>query len=626
MIRAEHSRRAWFGRFRERFCKRETINQIVFGHNMPEEKSKVEVMKEASRQLRGTIALELVSDDDHFNEQDKTLLKFHGTYQQEDRDARKNRSKAGVGKHHMFMVRCKIPGGRVTADQYLAVDAITGKYANGTLRLTSRQGLQFHGVLKPNLKNTIADINDCLLTTLGACGDVERNVMACPAPLHDGLRAVLQQTAAELAAHLAPRTWAYHEIWLSGERVCEAATVDEEPLYGKTYLPRKFKTGLALPGDNCIDVYAQDLGLLANVERGKIVGYNVLVGGGMGLSHGNAATFVYLGKPICYIDAADVIKTAEAVIKLFRDHGNRVDRKRNRIKYLVHDWGIDKFREVLTGYLGGPLTMPRPIEVADLHTHHGWNAQGDGRWWYGISIENGRIKDEGAFRLRTALRTLVQRLRPAIRFTPMQDILLCDLPEAAREEIESVLTQHGVPLPGQVSALKRYAMSCPAVPTCGLAISESERALPGILDQLEPELTRLGLDKEALNVRMTGCPNGCARPYQSDIGLVGRSGDKYVIYLGGHVLGHRLNYPFLDLVPRGDIVRALVPVLEHFKSERRGDETFGDYCVRKGAEELRAFVPEGIGKSPAPEQPSLRDGSHIPLSLWIISISIAGRW
>jgi sulfite reductase (ferredoxin) len=574
---------------------------------MADEKSKVEVMKEASRQLRGTIALDLVGEADHFNEQDKTLLKFHGTYQQEDRDARKNRSKAGVGKHHMFMVRCKIPAGIVTADQYLALDDITTKYASGTLRLTSRQGLQFHSVLKPNLKNTIAEINQCLLTTLGACGDVERNVMACPAPLHDGLRPVLQRTAAELAAHLAPRTKAYHEIWLNGERVTEPSAngsskrgpEDEEPLYGKTYLPRKFKTGLALPGDNCIDVYAQDLGLLANVENGRIVGYNVLVGGGMGLSHGNSATFVYLGRPICYIDAAGVIKTAEAVIKLFRDHGNRTDRKRNRIKYLVHDWGVEKFRDVLTGYVGRPLTLPRPIEVTDLHTHHGWNAQGDGRWWYGISVENGRIKDEGDFRLRTALRILVQKLRPAIRFTPMQDILLCDLPEHARGEIESVLMQHGVPLPGQVSVLQRYALSCPAVPTCGLAISESERALPGIIDELEAELRRLGLDKEALSVRMTGCPNGCARPYQSDIGLVGRSGDKYVIYLGGHVLGHRLNFPFLDLVPRGDIVPALVPVLEHFKSERLGDELFGDYCVRKGVEQLRAFVPEGIGKAPA---------------------------
>ena len=580
--------------------------------------SKVETQKETSRQLRGSIALGLVSDAESFSEQDKNLLKFHGTYQQEDRDARKNRSKAGVGKHHMFMVRCKIPGGRVTAEQYLVLDDLTSKYANGTLRLTTRQGLQFHGVLKPNLKNTIADINACLLTTLGACGDVERNVMACPAPLCDGLRDELQKRAAELAAHLAPRTGAYHEIWLNGVRangqypphpnpsppegrgaIESPPDRDEEPLYGKTYLPRKFKTGLGLPGDNCVDIYAQDLGFLADVQGGKIVGYNVLVGGGMGMTHGNAATFPYLARPICYVGADAVVSTAEAVIRLFRDHGNRADRKRARIKYLVHEWGVEKFREVLTGYMGGPLELPRAIEIKDLHAHLGWNAQGDGRWWYGISVENGRIKDEGSFRLRTALRTLVEQLRPAVRFTPLQDILLCDLPETARTEVERVLGDHGVPLPGTLSAVQQYSLACPAVPTCGLAISESERALPGIIDELEIELQRLGLEKESLSVRMTGCPNGCARPYQSDIGLVGRSGDKYTIYLGGHFLGHRLNFPFLDLVPRGDIVKALVPLLQRFKQERRGDETFGDYCARAGAERLRELVPEGLGKAPA---------------------------
>jgi sulfite reductase (ferredoxin) len=578
---------------------------------MGEERSKFEAVKEGSRQLRGTIALDLVSEAEQFNEQDRNLLKFHGTYPQEDRDARKNRSKAGVGKHHMFMVRCKIPGGRVTAEQYLALDDITSKYANGTLRLTTRQGLQFHGILKPHLKDTIADINRCLLTTLGACGDVERNVMACPAPLHDGLREVLQQRAAELAEHLAPRTRAYHEIWLDGEVVggldAERQDVrshaergnEEEPLYGKAYLPRKFKTGLGLPGDNCVDIYAQDLGFLANVKGGRIVGYNVLVGGGMGMTHGNAATFPYLARPICYIDADAVVSTAEAVIRLFRDHGNRADRKRARIKYLVHEWGVDKFRDVLNGYVGGPLEPARSIDVTDLHTHTGWHAQGDGRWWYGISVENGRIKDDGEFRLRTALRTLIERLRPAVRFTPLQDILVCDLPETARNEIERVLTNHGVPLPGQLSRVQKYSLACPAVPTCGLAISESERALPAIIDDLERELQRLGLDKEALSVRMTGCPNGCARPYQSDIGLVGRSGDKYTVYLGGHYLGHRLNFAFLDLVPRSDIMKTLLPLLEHFKQRRQGDETFGDYCVRTGADALRAFVPEGIGKVPA---------------------------
>jgi sulfite reductase (ferredoxin) len=557
------------------------------------------VVKENSRQLRGTVAETLAADTDHFTEADKNLLKFHGTYQQENRDARKNRSREGVGKHFMFMVRCKIPGGRVTADQYLAVDRLAGQYANGTLRFTSRQGIQLHGVLKRDLHSTIAGINHCLLTTLGACGDVERNVMACPAPHHDGIHAQLQETAALLARHFAPRTGAYHEIWLNGKPVAGTEKPNEEPIYGKAYLPRKFKTGLALPDDNCIDVYAQDLGLLAIVEGGVIAGYNVLVGGGMGMSHGNAATFPFIARPICYTPAVEVVRTAEAVIKLFRDHGNRADRKRARIKYLVHDWGVDRFRTVLEGYVGWPLELPRPVEPTGYQTHLGWHPQGDGRWYYGLSVENGRVKDEGpgpegpGFRLRTGLRTLVERFRPSLRLTPLQDVLLCDLPGSALPVIHGILREHGIRPSEEVSAVQRYSMSCPAIPTCGLAISESERALPGIIDGLEAELRRLGLDDEELSVRMTGCPNGCVRPYQSDIGIVGRSGDKYTLFVGGHVRGHRLNFQLLDLLPRGDIVAALRPLLARFKEQRQGGESFGDFCQRLGPNALRALLPGG---------------------------------
>jgi sulfite reductase (ferredoxin) len=590
----------------------------------------VEDVKENSCQLRGSILHELQADTDHFNEANKNLLKFHGTYQQEDRDARKNRSKAGVGKHHMFMVRCKIPGGRLTADQYLAVDELAGNHANGTLRFTTRQGIQLHGVLKKDLKDTIAGINSCLLSTLGACGDVERNVMACPAPHHhQGLHAQLQATAALLAAHLAPRTRAYHEIWLNGQKiedrgsrieerkgqeppaaaVASSSILDprssildphntpvEEPLYGKTYLPRKFKTGLALPDDNCIDVYAQDLGLLAVVEGGTILGYNVLVGGGMGMTHGNANTFPHLAQPVCYVPARAVVSAAEAVVKLFRDHGNRADRKRARIKYLVHDWGVEKFREVLSEYIGAPLTPPQPIGVSGFDTHLGWHPQGDGKWYYGISVENGRVKDDGAFRLRTGLRTLVQRFRPELRITPLQDVLLCNLDASDRAEVEKVLAEHGVLRPDQISQVQKYSMACPAIPTCGLAISEAERVLPALIDQLEGELKRLGLGEEKISVRMTGCPNGCARPYQSDIGLVGRSGDKYTVLVGGNLLGTRLNFTLRDLVPQAQIVPLLVPVLEHFKQWRQDSESFGDFCHRLGVEKLQALLPEAAGK------------------------------
>ena len=548
--------------------------------------------------MRGSILEEIQQDTDHFNDQNKQLLKFHGSYQQEDRDARKNRKKEGVGKHYMFMVRCKIPGGRLTAPQYLAVDHLAGEYGNGTVRFTSRQGIQLHGVLKSDLKNTIAGINACLLSTLGACGDVERNVMACPAPHADGIHAELQETAAILAAHLAPRSKAYHEIWLNGKRLeDDAAVTDIEPIYGKVYLPRKFKTGLALPEDNCIDIHAQDLGLLALVHDERIVGYNVLVGGGMGMTHGNANTFPHLSQPICYVPAKAVVGAAEAVVKLFRDHGNRADRKRARIKYLVHDWGIEKFRQVLSEYIGGKLEEPRPIRVTGFATHLGWHPQGNDKWYYGLSIENGRIKDEGQLRLRSGLRALVERFQPSIRLTPLQDILLCDLDISAKTDIDRMLAEYGIPRPDQVSPVRRHSMACPAIPTCGLALSESERVLPGILDRLETELKRLGLQDEKMSVRMTGCPNGCARPYQSDIGVVGRSGDKYTIFVGGEILGRRLNFVLRDLVPMAEIVPILVPVLEHYQRHRHSGEGFGDYCHRLGEAQVQALLPPPVAKS-----------------------------
>lgn len=564
--------------------------------------SAVEGVKTQSQQLRGTIAGELGQESDHFSDASKQLLKFHGTYQQEDRDARKNRKREGTGKHYMFMVRCRIPGGRLTAEQYLAIDDLAGKFANGTLRFTTRQGIQLHGVLKGHLKETIAGINHSLLTTLGACGDVERNVMACPAPHHqDGIHAQLQETATRLALHLAPRTRAYHEIWLNGARVSDTdgesvgtgpSRQTEEPLYGQTYLPRKFKTGLALPEDNCIDVYSQDLGLLAIVENGTLAGFNLLVGGGMGMTHGNANTFPHLARPIGYVSADRVLAAAEAVVRLFRDHGNRSDRKRARIKYLVHDWGVEKFRDVLRSYLDGPLEEPRPVDVHGFEPHHGWHPQGDGRWYYGLSVENGRVKDDGAFRLRSALRRLIDQWHPALRITPLQDLLLCDLPSRAQGDIDRTLAEYGVRRPDQLSNVQRYSLACPAVPTCGLALTESERALPGLIDRLELELARLGLQDEKVSVRMTGCPNGCARPYQSDIGLVGRSGDKYTVFVGGHVLGHRLNFLLRDLVPMAEIVPLLVLLLEDFRTDRQPGESFGDYCHRLGAEKLAARLPQ----------------------------------
>ena len=549
-------------------------------------RSAVEQVKENSRALRGSIAAELAQESDKFGDADKNLLKFHGSYQQEDRDARKARRGEGLGKFHIFMVRCKIPGGRISAEQYLALDDLSGQYANGTLRFTTRQGVQFHGVVKRNLKATLAGINASLLTTLGACGDVNRNVMACPAPT-PGPREQLQAAAAHAAAHFAPRTRAYHEIWLDGQPT--EGPVEPEPIYGTTYLPRKFKIGFGLPDDNCIDVYAQDLGMLAHVEAGRVVGYNVLVGGGMGKTHGNEKTFPYLAKPICHVEQEDYLAIAEATVKLFRDHGNRADRKRARIKYVVHDWGVERFRAVLSEYFGRALPPARPLEVTGVDLHLGAHPQGNGKWWYGISVENGRVKDEGGLRLRSGLRAIVERFRPSLRTTPHQDVLMCGLAGADLPLLEAMLDEYGIPRPAQVSSTRRHSMACPAIPTCGLAISEAERTLPGILDELEATLGELGLQNAPIAVRMTGCPNGCARPYQSDIGIVGRSGDKYQLFVGGRIQGDRLNFELRDLTPRNELMATLRPLLRRYRDERQTGESFGEYCARLGPEIVRAL-------------------------------------
>ncbi len=548
-------------------------------------RSAVEIQKEQSRQLRGTVAETLAAGADHLNDADKNVLKFHGSYQQEDRDARKNRKKDGVGKHYMFMVRCKIPGGKLTAAQYLAVDELAEKFANGTLRFTSRQGIQLHGVLIGDLKSTLKGINDCLLTTLGACGDVERNVMSCPAAF-DPIRQELQRNANRIAEHLAPRTRAYHEIWLNGEKF-ENSGNDPEPIYGKIYLPRKFKTGLGLTDDNCIDVYAQDLGFLALVEREQIIGYNVLIGGGMGMTHGNANTFPFVGRDICSIESDKVVETAEAAVKLFRDHGNRGERKRARIKYLVHDWGVERFRETLANYLPFKLVLPKPAEITGFDLHLGWKSQGDGKICLGVSVENGRVRDDGSMRLRKGLRAIVSKFRPNLSITPQQDLLLRDLNAADRPEIDRLLQEYGIVREDRISLVQQYSMACPAIPTCGLALSEAERTLPGIVDEFESLLAELGLRDEKIAVRMTGCPNGCVRPYQSDIGIVGRSGDKYTLFVGGHVLGTRLNFMLKDLVPRAEIVPLLAGLLRDFRSARGDGESFGDWCHRLGQAEVQ---------------------------------------
>ena len=556
--------------------------------------SPVEGIKDTSNYLRGTLAAEVAADTDHFTESSKQLVKFHGTYQQEDRDARKKRDKPGVGKAYMMMIRLRLPGGVLTADQYLAMDAIAQRHANGTLRFTTRQSIQLHGVLKKNLKSTIADINHTLLSTISACGDVNRNVMSCPAPLPDAVRKLNNELCNRVADHLTPHAGkkAYHEIWLNGESVTPPSEPAEaEPIYGKLYLPRKFKTAFGLPDDNCVDIYANCLGFQAIAENGRPVGYNLIVGGGMGMTNSKPETFPHLGREVCYVEPDQVVAAAEAVVKLFRDHGNRSDRKRARIKYLMADWGVERFREVFRrDYFRTPLVAPKHAPVTAVDLHLGWHSQGGDRWFYGVSVENGRVKDEGTLRLRSGLLAVVSKLRCSVRVTPQQDVLLCDIATADKATVEAILADHGVLPAEKLSPLQKWSLACPAIPTCPLAISESERYLPTLVDELEKELTGLGLGDTPLSLRMTGCPNGCARPYNSDVGLVGRSGDKYTLYVGGRIEGDRLSYELQDLLPKDRIIPTLKKVLAVYKTDRQPGEGFGDYVTRLGKENVLALI------------------------------------
>ncbi|WP_435021598.1 NADPH-dependent assimilatory sulfite reductase hemoprotein subunit [Tundrisphaera sp. TA3] len=577
--------------------------------------SKVEAIKIASQFLKVQLAEELHNGVAHFSEDAATVLKFHGSYQQDDRDHRTQLKKEGKEKDFRLMVRVRVPGGKATAAQYLAVDELARTVGNGTLRITTRQEFQIYGVLKSDLPSTMRRINEILLSTLAACGDVERNVLCCPAPIHDGIRDAMQQDVDLFAAHFAPRASSYFDIWLDGEKVANpdfpvpgpirvptAGDEPSEPIYGKAFLPRKFKTAFALPEDNCTDVLANDLGFLAVVEGGELVGYNVVVGGGLGTTPSAEKTFPALAEDLAFVPRDQILDVGEAVMKVYRDHGNRSDRKRARIKYLVYDWGMDRFRATVAEYLGRSLEPSKPIRITEVDDHLGWHEQGDGKVFLGLPVENGRLKDVGDFRFLTGLRTFFAKYGTPARMTCQQSIILAGIDPAHKAEIEQLLVDHGIARVEQISTVRRWSMACPALPTCGLAVTEAERALPTIMNQLEAELTSLGLDRDRFTVRMTGCPNGCARPYNSDIGLVGRSATRnpdgtpgpgtYTIFLGGRTLGDRLNVEFKDYVPFDRVVPELAPILARYKDERSADETFGDYCHRIGVEALAAAGEE----------------------------------
>ncbi|MFQ5410660.1 MAG: NADPH-dependent assimilatory sulfite reductase hemoprotein subunit [Phycisphaerae bacterium] len=547
--------------------------------NNGRKQSKVEDAKKNSRLLRGSIAETLSSDATHFGADDAHILKFHGAYQQDDRDTRRSRREAGQEPDYSLMVRVALPGGALGGEQYLALDRLADDSGNGSLRITTRQGIQFHGVAKGHLKEHIAGINRRLMTTFAACGDVQRNVMACSAPLADEAHVLLQQTARAIAEQLRPATRAYHEIWLDGEKV--VSTQEKESFYGDQYLPRKFKTGIALDTDNCIDVFSHDCGLIALVESGRVLGFNVVIGGGMGLSHERANTFARLAEPLGFVEPRHAVETVRTIAGIFRDCGNRSDRKHARLKYLLEEWGIDRFRDefLIRSYI--PMRPARAIPSPPFHDHLGRHRQGDGRWFYGLFIENGRIVDKEDCRLKTALGKIIRRFRPGVRLTSHQNLLLTNLDESAFAPIEQTLRDHGVLFFAELSAARRFSMACPALPTCSLAITESERVMPSVVDRFADELAALGVSDVPITLRMTGCPNGCARPYTADIAFVGRKpGECYNIYVGGGLAGDRVADLYAAEVPLDDLLPTLRPLLQRWASERGDDESFSDYYQR----------------------------------------------
>ena len=557
--------------------------------------SPLEKIKEESKFLKGTIGEEMADTElPCFNKDNLQLLKFHGTYQQDDRDKRAELKKEGGGKAYSMMIRCRIPGGRFTSDQLLQQLDLCEELGNATLKITTRQTLQFHGFLKDNLRETINRINKSQLSTLAACGDVNRNIMCCPAKRADGVHSEMETLTDELTEALAPRTPAYHELWLTdpetGEKTLEGGGEVVEPLYGPRYLPRKFKIGIALPEDNCIDIYTQDIGLLAVVRDGKITGYNVLVGGGMGTTPSAKKTFPALGKRMAFATPDQVIDVCKAVLKVQRDYGNREDRKVARMKYLVAHWGIEKFRRAVEEYFGSPLEDCTEDDVTNVDDHMGWQDQGDGKWSYGLNIENGRLYDSENHQVKAALRAVCNEFKTELRMTAHQSIIFCDIEEKDKEKLESLIKQNNTPRTEETSTVRRWAMTCVALPTCGLAITESERRLPSIIDELEEPLAKMGLSAERFTIRMTGCPNGCARPYNADIALVGKAKNKYTLFAGGGWLGNRLNFVYKNLVPDDIVVEEIIGIFAAFRANRTEGESLGEFCTRVGAQDLAVLA------------------------------------
>ena len=551
---------------------------------MPEELSRNERIKEASAYLRGTLAEGLRDEiTGGITEADAQLVKFHGMYLQDDRDLRSERGRQKMEKAYSFMIRLRVPGGVCTPAQFLKIDHIARTYGNGTMRLTTRQTFQLHGVIKTNLKATLRKIDEALLTTIAACGDVNRNVMCNPNPYQSRAHAAASALARALSDHLLPRTPAYREIWLDGERIIGGEEAVVEPIYGKTYLPRKFKIVIAVPPSNDVDVYAHDLGFIAILnEKDEIDGYNVAVGGGMGMAHGELQTYPRTADVMGFCRPDQAIAVAEGVVTVQRDWGDRVDRKHARLKYTIEDRGLDAFRAEVERRSGVKLAQAKRCIFTSTGDRYGWTESENGRAHLTLFIENGRVKDvPGGVQWLTGLRRIAEGHDGDFRLTANQNLILANITAEARPQIEAILKAHGVSITAS-SGLRRNSMACVALPTCGLALAEAERYLPDLITALEDVLDKAGLRDADIVMRMTGCPNGCSRPYLAEIGLVGRGPGLYNLYLGAAFDGTRLNKLYAQNVDNAKILKLLEPLIVQYANERNEGERFGDFMIRAG--------------------------------------------
>ena len=549
--------------------------------------SEFETIKANSRFLRGTLVEGLADPvTGAISEDDNKLLKFHGSYQQDDRDLREERRQQKLEPAYQFMVRARLAGGVLSPAQWLAFDAIARTWANGTLRITTRQTFQLHGILKHDLKRSIAAMNDALVSTVAACGDVNRNVVSSANPLISSAHQLAYDWAAQLSEHLKPKTRAYHEIWLDEQLVAggeeEPAVEEMEPLYGPTYLPRKFKIGLAVPPLNDVDVFAQDLGLVAIIEHGELLGFNVAIGGGMGATHGDATTYPRLASVIGFVTPDQLLRTAEGVIEVQRDHGDRRERKHARLKYTIDRMGLAAFKAELERRLGFALQPSRPYHFEHNGDRYGWIEGDDGHWHLTLQIESGRLADHPGQTLLSGLRAIAEIHQGDFRMTCNQNLIVANIPADQRARIDALVAEHGLDGYRRLSGIRRHAIACVALPTCGLAMAESERYLPQLLPKLEALLDRHGLIDEPILLRLSGCPNGCSRPYLGEIALIGRALGRYDLRLGADFAGQRLNRTLRENIDEADILRELDALFARYVGERTPSEHFGDFLSRSG--------------------------------------------